>query len=1205
MPDPAGIIKSHREYLIRRIVSRNSLLRFKPSDRSRQLDVCKIFPEPQLLQSAHQHNSCDTPDEFLRRIFIEDSVKSDINQNTGIATRLRKLQNIADDNKRTVGQQTLILAWPFLHIPVKFIDGTNKPLFAPLFLWRINISNVGIGHASFSLVKDNDDAGNSECELNFVLAEYLKAKAAFQLPNEENVLSTMQESGSVSIKTEAIKKWLSDNNQSIENINDFGSDIRPYSDPAAHEPTLISVAALGNAHFNYLSLFRDLEELEKKARAGKDLGLLSLVLGKNHTAKSADIEAPDEKDQWLVETSDPSQEKVVWKSGSDNEPIILLEGPPGSGKSQTIVNIVAAALQQKKKNAVVCHHIAALNVVRKRLENIGLGEMVAQITAPKANRYAVIKKARDIHDARILTRDRNAICSAIESNERICDKRSNAFSPNPYKAHKTRGHFLAKIDAAKRNTGFDAHLTLNAPFIEETVGEWLGSNPHDEHAILDEVENIAERWQEHDYPNHSWKGIGIGWDNTKAPSLQADFSEIIRKIASLDSEYVPVQGALPYATHPLVNAYYSQITDAMRHDVVALFSDIVKATRAVFDLASFQPCPPLWTLLYQHEEAVQTYSKYRDTIADIPDIVNIERAIKNNNVIQDLSEKFTAMPEHWHEIVEAAVCKLHWSRLPSGPVIGDYKRAKDRLKIAVQKKKKANVEQLINSHTGRKHVRNELHRGGRLRLRGGQRPATKLRELYHYETDAGQPIWDIFPVLLTNPGSVSQIMPLNLGSIDLLVVDEASQMFTADAMPLLYRSKRAVISGDEHQMPPSNFFALSDDQYDGDSGYDDEQEDIPPDVPYELLEAITQFASTASSLGVHYRSRSAELIAFSNHAFYKGKLQTAPYNISPLNFRDGRAVSVESVNGDFSNGTNKQEVDAIVEMLQEIWGADPNLSVGIIVFNTRQRDLVLTELVEKSGRDENFRNIHDHFSGLKQNGEDVGLFVRSVEHVQGDERDIIILGTTYGRDRRNYGPIGTRELGRRRLNVAVTRAKFCMVVITSLNIHNIANEGDRPDVGDDQTGAERWYLWKYLQYAQAVSDGNSKQATDILRDINPDDSQSPTGEEPENEFERQVGEFLREHGFHIDYQVGESGFRIDIGIKRTKDDSTYLCGVECDGRTYHAGWRARQNDIWRQEILEEKGWRIERIWSDEWFSRSDRARHEFREKVQNDTAITH
>ena len=662
----ASIIKFHREYLVRRLVSRNSLLRFKPTKTNRQLDICDIFPEPGLLQDEDKNDICNSPDEFLQRIFKEKSVKSNIVQGAGISAQLNKLKNTATDNKRTVGQWTLVLAWPFLHVPAN-MKGRTNPLFAPLFLWRIKISDVQNGSANFSLVRDDE---KSECELNFILDEYLKAKMPeLQLPNKEKILATMQEGDAASDKAETIKAWLGENNKNIENINNLTGNIQSYSNlPLPDKPALIPVAVLGNAHFNYLSLFRDLEELEKKAGENEDLGLLSSIFKNITNTEPTDAPTPDESNQWLVEESDPTQETAVWQSGRDSAPIIRLEGPPGTGKSQTIVNIVANALRQKKKIAVVCHHTAALDVVRKRLDSAGLGALIAQITSPKENRSAIIRKARDLDfdfpDTGNPEHARDALCAAIENNEKICNARRNSFSPTPYIADKTRGHFLARIDAVKRNMGFDANLPLNKTFIE-TINRWLESN-HDEQALLVEVKDIAKKWHTHDYPNHVWEAIIIGWEIAQAPALLSCFDHIIEKIASLHSQDLPSEDLLSFVTHPLVNTYYSQITKVTRRDTLASLSEIVKTTRYAFNLANLQPCPPLWELLHQQEEAMAIYSKYKNTIMDIPDIVSIKSAIKNNNVIHALAHTYPEKPEHWQEIVEASICRAGLSKLPPG-----------------------------------------------------------------------------------------------------------------------------------------------------------------------------------------------------------------------------------------------------------------------------------------------------------------------------------------------------------------------------------------------------------------------------------------------------------------------------------------------------------------------------------------------------------
>jgi very-short-patch-repair endonuclease len=166
-----------------------------------------------------------------------------------------------------------------------------------------------------------------------------------------------------------------------------------------------------------------------------------------------------------------------------------------------------------------------------------------------------------------------------------------------------------------------------------------------------------------------------------------------------------------------------------------------------------------------------------------------------------------------------------------------------------------------------------------------------------------------------------------------------------------------------------------------------------------------------------------------------------------------------------------------------------------------------------------------------------------------------------------------------------------MIILSSLDIDGISNEGQRND-------NENYYFWQYMRYARAISGSDRVTANQILRTLNPSSGDHPGSEYPESPFEIEVAEFLASKGYHVEYQVGESGFRIDLGIKRMKNDPFYLCGIECDGRRYHSSWNARLNDIWRQEILEGKGWRIIRVWSTEWFGNSIAAKQELINRIE-------
>lgn len=1192
---PGEIIAQHRENLIRRIVSRNALLRFAPADRGDRVDVCKIFPEPEPNLLEENVRRID-PNEFLSRIFAMEKVRHPINQTTGnIPRRLRTMVQTCLDHTRTTGQWTLVLAWPFLHVPKRYVEHANKDLFAPLFLWRIRVSVIRGDAALFELFQDDN---KSECESNFALAEYLKVRGEIQLPGKaDDVVEQLQNPGTPGQKIATIKRWLRD--MKID-FSDADGGLKPYIKPTVDALALINVAALGNAHFKYLALFRNLEELENKARDGESLGLLEKLFTTTPPTQAETVE-PKLREQYLVETSDPSQEGVVWDARNPDASLVQLKGPPGTGKSQTIVNIVADALYRRERVAVVCDHVAALDVVHKRLKGKNLSGLVAQITSPKENRRAVIQKALAIEDIPIRQASREN-WKIIEESEEICNSRTISFAPPGCRPEETRGHCTATIHATQSKTGFDARLDRDG--IKDVVRAQLGKETVQK--VRETVKEIADKWRNRDYPNHPWKNKVSA--EVDADKLQAYFDEIIESIEELDPAHLPAGDALVYAAHPLVVKHYYQMADGQRHSSLKKFAEIVARTREAFAHAGIAPtdCPRLWGRLGQSNEARHEYAKYRDRVGDIPDVRAIKRAIAENAVVDMLVDKFSRNPENWMQIIGACMCQLRLHELSalSGnrePLsLYDYLKAQSRLKQAVDAHKSDNIDMLLRRHYPRRvQARNSLKMGGYLHLTGGGgNPASRLRGLYQ-TTNIRESTWTMFPVLLANPSSVSDIMPLDLECIDLLIIDEASQMFTADAMPLLYRTKRAVISGDEKQMPPSSFFALSEDEFDDDGDDDDKSPAENIDVPFELLDAVDKRANVVGSLEVHYRSRPAELVNFSNHAFYKGKLQVAGYNGDFPNFLDGHAIRMEHVAGDFHNSTNTQEADAIVRLLKGIVGEKPDWSVGIIVFNTRQRDLVNERLVEEANSDKNFGSKFSELQNLQQDGEEVGLFVRSVEHVQGDERDIIILGTTYGNKNRYYGPIIRTGLGHRRLNVAVTRAKRGMIIATSLDINHISHEIERPDAAGEGAGRERWYLWKYMQYAQAVSDGNDKVATDVLRRVGEGDVTNPVGEKPENEFERQVGEFLKSHGFHVDYQVGVGGFRIDIGVKNNESDSTYICGIECDGRIYHSGWRARQNDIWRQGILEDKGWKIERIWSDEWFRGREKVRQAFLQKVRD------
>ena len=198
----------------------------------------------------------------------------------------------------------------------------------------------------------------------------------------------------------------------------------------------------------------------------------------------------------------------------------------------------------------------------------------------------------------------------------------------------------------------------------------------------------------------------------------------------------------------------------------------------------------------------------------------------------------------------------------------------------------------------------------------------------------------------------------------------------------------------------------------------------------------------------------------------------------------------------------------------------------------------------------------------------------------------------YSGSSRAYGPLNAKNDGRKRLNVAITRAKRGMIVLTSLTVGHVSNAAEK----DSQ---ERYYVWQYLNYARAVAANDHEGVERVLNQLNDQRHEAKVAASAtESPFEEDVKRFVESLGLHVNCQVGESGFRIDLGVRVSKDSRNYLCGLECDGARYHSGWRARTSDVWRQEILEAKGWKILRIWSTDWFENSEVAKDKLAKELR-------
>ena len=428
----------------------------------------------------------------------------------------------------------------------------------------------------------------------------------------------------------------------------------------------------------------------------------------------------------------------------------------------------------------------------------------------------------------------------------------------------------------------------------------------------------------------------------------------------------------------------------------------------------------------------------------------------------------------------------------------------------------------------------------------GQMPVRQL------VAQIGTALTTLTPCLLMSPLSVAQFLPADLALFDLVVFDEASQITVPDAIGAIARGKRSIVVGDPRQMPPTRFF---------EKGAEDDENDDARDLESILDEALAARIPLHRLTG-HYRSRHESLIAFSNHAYYKGELVTFP----SADTRDS-AVSLRKVDGIYARGkgrTNPIEAQAVVAALVAHL-TDPKRkaqSLGIVTLNAEQQRLI-EDLLDAERR----KNpaLEPFFT---QGSEPV--FVKNLETVQGDQRDVILISVCYGPTEpgaatmsMTFGPLN-RKGGERRLNVAITRATSEVVIFTSFDPSMI-------DLTRTQAEAVR-DLKHYLEFAArgpAALGG-------AIRSIG-------GSTDYDSDFEMAVAEALRARGWVVRTQIGVSKFRIDLGIVHPEAPGRFLAGIECDGATYHSSPSARDRDRVRHLILERLGWRLLRVWSTDWY----------------------
>jgi primosomal replication protein N'' len=466
---------------------------------------------------------------------------------------------------------------------------------------------------------------------------------------------------------------------------------------------------------------------------------------------------------------------------------------------------------------------------------------------------------------------------------------------------------------------------------------------------------------------------------------------------------------------------------------------------------------------------------------------------------------------------------------------------------------------------------------------------------------------------LMTPDIASRVLQPRPAIFDTVIFDEASQMPVEYALPSLFRSRIVIVSGDEKQMPPTAFFAskVENDEaaiFDGEEPEDEATEEEREafaetwnlreikDCP-DLLQ-LARSTLQSRTLQVHYRSKYRELISFSNASFYANGL-SVPVRHPDDTIRRLKPIEVLRSDGIYKSQTNLKEASDVVEYLSGLWEDPSPPSVGVVTFNRKQADVIEDVLEERAESDESFRDALMRERERVEGGEDMSFFVKNVENVQGDERDIIVFSTTFGRNehgtfRKSFGALG-HVGGERRLNVAVTRAREKVVIVTSMPVSEIS------DLLTRRSGPRvpRDYLQGYLEYARTVSEGSAESGRTLLeRLVTEKRADKDYGNHEDDGFTKSVEKFLESHGWKPARARDGGAFSLDFAITDPRT-GLYAIGVECDAPRHQLLQSARAREVWRPKVLGRAVPYIHRVSSYAWTHSGDEERQRLKEAVEN------
>ena len=1127
--------------------------------------------------------------------------------------KIKELKREVEDIERETGKYELYIGYPFVFGAIQ--QGPTKTLIkAPLMLFPVKIEIIDEETVDIRFNQAEKIQINKALILAYAQSKKInidELETEFDdLSNFRSLLSVIQHLGKARVRIEC---------KASKYVYNYARFKEP--DASRGDLSVRYAAVLGRFPISN-SVYGDYCVLEKKKLTNDAIDELLRTGGKfankrlvflDKIRKSGRILKAKRylpKASYIVKMLDYAQSEVVKKV--DKLGNMVIYGPPGTGKSQTIVNIITDALCKNKKVLVVSQKKAALDVVYSRLGN--LNEKAMYINDESKEKHAFYERCYEAHkraeinqnvNMQKLIEDYAGLQTRIDNEEKtlndiyhiLNDKRPFGLSlaemySSSYILQKSSPEYAAylrmieykDVMAMNYKALSEAMFTIKANNITETYYSFAQAK--EKNPIIDsmrrdiDIPTIAEVKAKLTEVQKSRKGF---FNITKYPYTR----QVLAHYALLEN---------PAALHtlakmecrlenpnPIFRSLKSKSVETKMRETLVAIGKFVKEYDCLHKVMTKDGYISVIDNVLRGNtayvklvhEALDHYIEQRDVSMllgtldkNMLDILNFAyEASRNYANYLEIIDKITVI-RMYHELT---ICedklKDDLAKIVDFPNVTSriYKLKEAQLTVSQKICQGIASREYHELYAGADNAKDYLYQISKDKKHW---PIRKVMEIY------GNFIFSLFPCWLLSPENVSTLLPLEKNLFDVVIFDEASQVFIESTIPTIYRGKNIVVAGDAKQLRPSATFMK---RYLGADIENLDDLSVQAALEVESLLDLAVARYNSANLTYHYRSRHQELIDFSNCAFYSGGLQVAP-NI--YTGESARPMERYKVDGKWIDRKNSVEAQKIVEIIKHIFATRKNNeSIGIITFNSDQQTCIADAIDKEAQKDVQFRNQIATERTRTDDGEDTGIFIKNLENVQGDERDIIIFSIGYapnelGRIYTNFGSLST-EGGENRLNVAITRAKTKIIVVTSiepedLKVDNSKNQGPK-------------LLRDYLSYVRSVACGDGSGAKAILNGLTPTDSDSKSRIITSTpSIEEQMKERLEKLGYKVDIGLGNKNSRISLAVY---DDTTdkYLVGVELDKDAFAASSSAMERDVYKPKFLEGRGWKIVRVWCRDWW----------------------